>query len=68
MSSFFESIGTASHHLGFYYCLSCEDLQLSPSAQSSTSPPAKSFEVILVERKTPTLAHKPCQACTSAHM
>lgn len=48
--------------LGFYYCFNTKDLQLSPSAKSSTSSPAKSFEVILAERKTPTLVHKPCQA------
>lgn len=46
----------------FYYYLSRKDLQLSPSAISSNLSLAKSFEVILSERKTPTLVHKPCQA------
>lgn len=46
----------------FYCYLSRKDLQLSPSAKSSNPSLAKSFEVILSERKTPTLVHKPCQA------
>lgn len=56
-----DSNDKAARCRGFYYCLSCKDLQLSPSAKSSTSSLAKSFEVILSERKTPTLVHKPCQ-------
>lgn len=50
-----------SQCLSFYYYLSSKDLQLSPSAKSSTSSLAKCFEVILSERKSPTLVHKPCQ-------
>lgn len=48
------------HGLAFYYCRGTKDLQLSPPAESSSLSPAKSFEVILAERKT--LVHKPCQA------
>ena len=58
----FDSNDKASQCRGFYYDFSRKDLQLSPSAKSSTSSLAKSFEVILSERKTPTLVHKPRQA------
>lgn len=58
----FDSNDKASQCRGFYYDFGRKDLQLSPSAKSSTSSLAKSFEVILSERKTPTLVHKPCQA------
>lgn len=59
--SCFDSHDKASLCRCFYY-FSCKDLQLSPSAKSSTPSLAKPFEVILSERKTPTLVHKPCQA------
>lgn len=60
--SYFDWNDQRSQCGGFYYYFSSKDLQLSPSAKSSTSSLAKSFEVILSERKTPTLVHKPCQA------
>lgn len=60
--SYLDSNDSASRCRSFYYYPSNKDLRLSPSAKSSTSSLAKSFEVILSERKTPTLVHKPCQA------
>lgn len=57
----FASKDTASHRLGFL--LLPQHWRSAPiKVKSSTLSAAKPFEVILALRKTPTVAHKPCQA------